>query len=169
MTSKHNEPYLLTTEFLVEPFAEGSPGPHVDAAVAAFENLGLNVSLGPFASLVSADVETTADAVADMIRSAIAAGATRLRIQIGEGENEVSVGHLSEALGNLCRELERDTGCAATDWDRSQKQAAVRVLHARGAFLLRGSVDELAELMAVSRVTIYNYLSAIEESQRIDG
>jgi len=33
----------------------------------------------------------------------------------------------------------------------------------RGAFLLRGAVDDIAEIMGVSRITIYNYLNALEQ------
>jgi predicted transcriptional regulator YheO len=36
------------------------------------------------------------------------------------------------------------------------------MLHDRGAFLLRGAVDDIAEIMGVSRITIYNYLNALE-------
>ncbi len=43
------------------------------------------------------------------------------------------------------------------------KQAAVRLLEERGAFLLRGAVEDVAETMGVSRITIYNYLSAISD------
>jgi superoxide dismutase len=40
------------------------------------------------------------------------------------------------------------------------KQAAVQMLHDRGAFELRRSVEAVAEAMGVSRFTIYNYLNA---------
>ena len=57
---------------------------------------------------------------------------------------------------------ERETGASASEWNREQKQRVVRMLHERGAFLLRGAVDNIAEIMGVSRITIYNYLNAIE-------
>jgi predicted transcriptional regulator YheO len=38
----------------------------------------------------------------------------------------------------------------------------VRLLHERGAFLLRKAADDVADTMGVSRITIYNYLNAIE-------
>ena len=36
----------------------------------------------------------------------------------------------------------------------------VRMLNERGAFLFCGAVEEVADLMGVSRITIYNYLNA---------
>jgi uncharacterized protein YqgV (UPF0045/DUF77 family) len=72
----------LRIEFTVEPFVDGSPGPHVHAAVEAARAAGLAVDFGPFGSSVVGDddlVLTTADAV---VRAAIAAGATRVSMQI---------------------------------------------------------------------------------------
>ena len=44
---------------------------------------------------------------------------------------------------------------------RENKQRAVRLLEDRGAFLLRRSVDDVADALAVSRITVYNYLNAM--------
>lgn len=60
----------------------------------------------------------------------------------------------------MIRELEADHGPVG-DWDRATKQQAVKTLSERGAFLLRGSTDDIASVMGVSRITIYNYLSAL--------
>ena len=38
---------------------------------------------------------------------------------------------------------------------------AVRLLDERGAFILRRAVEEVADAMGVSRITVYNYLNAI--------
>jgi uncharacterized protein YqgV (UPF0045/DUF77 family) len=74
----------VSVEFLVEPFEEGSPGPHVRAAVAAMEAAGLAVELGPFASVASGPVDTVARAVGNMVAAAFTAGATRVQVQVGE-------------------------------------------------------------------------------------
>jgi predicted transcriptional regulator YheO len=121
------------------------------------------VELGPFSSSSRGPVDDVADAVAAMIRSAMAAGATALRIQIGADPADLDgVGSLQHALEDMIRAAERELDAPATQWDRTQKQAVVRMLHERGAFLLRGAVDDIAEVMGVSRITIYNYLNAIE-------
>lgn len=152
----------VVAEFLVEPFVEDAPGPHVDAAIAAVVKTGLNVEFGPFASTATGSADAVAHAVGEMIRASMAAGATRLRIHIGEDTEALAVGNLHNALGDMIRDIERDLGVSAAKWNRGQKQAAVRLLDERGAFLLRGSVDEAAEAMEVSRITIYNYLNALE-------
>ncbi len=153
----------LAIEFLVEPFVEGAPGPHVTAAVDAFADASIDVDMGPFSTSASGPADDVAEAVAAMIRASMRTGATSIRIQVGAAASDLDgVGSLQNALIDMVRAAERDTGTAANEWDRAQKQAVVRTLHERGAFLLRGSVDDIAEIMGVSRITIYNYLNAID-------
>lgn len=71
------------------------------------------------------------------------------------------VGSLVDALGNLVRRIEEELGASLPELDRTDKQIAVRLLDERGAFLLRRSIEDIADLMGVSRITIYNYLNAI--------
>lgn len=68
---------------------------------------------------------------------------------------------LHGALGRLVTIVERETGRGLDAMNRSEKQAAVRRLDELGAFLLRGAVENIAQLMGVSRVTLYSYLNAI--------
>ncbi len=154
----------LAAEFLVEPFTEGSPGGHVQAAVEAFSSRGLSVELGPFASVTSGDPNEIAEAVAEMIRSSMAAGATSIRVHVGADAEKLNVGPLHDALASMIRAAERDLGSSSVDWSRSEKQQVVRMLDEQGAFLLRGAVDDMARIMGVSRITIYNYLNAIDRS-----
>lgn len=149
-------------EFLVEPFNEGKPGPHVRAAIEAFEASGLQVDVGPFSSAAGGEVDAVATAVAEMIKRAVAEGADSIRIRIGPDATELGISPLHTALVEMVSDAERSIGATADEWDRTQKQAVVRQLHERGAFLLRGAVDDIAEIMGVSRITIYNYLNAIE-------
>ena len=55
--------------------------------------------------------------------------------------------------------VERDLGSPMLDLDRVGKQRAVKLLNELGAFRLRHSVEEVAELLGVSRFTVYNYLN----------
>ena len=55
----------------------------------------------------------------------------------------------------------RSSSAPLAELTREQKQAAVRILDRRGAFLLRKAVESVGEMMGVSRITIYNYLNAI--------
>ena len=68
---------------------------------------------------------------------------------------------LADALGNLVGRIEEELGAPLQDLDRSGKQSAIRLLDDRGAFQLRKSIEDVADLMGVSRITIYNYLNAI--------
>lgn len=71
---------------------------------------------------------------------------------------------LHGALGRLVGTVEREIGESLPDMSRGQKQDAIRRLDELGAFLLRGSVEDLATLMDVSRVTLYTYLNAVAGS-----
>ena len=165
--SKNAQQYSGSTasvEFLVEPFVEGHPGPHVNAAVRAFQGGTIEVEVGPFASVAHGNVEQLATAISRMIVDSLAEGATALRLSVAADRAELPVRGLQDALDSMIRSAERDIGAPSDEWTRSQKQAVVRMLNERGAFLLRGAVDDIAEVMGVSRITIYNYLGAIEKS-----
>jgi uncharacterized protein YqgV (UPF0045/DUF77 family) len=72
----------LTVEFTIEPFVPGEPGPHVRAAVEAAERSGLAVDFGPFGTAVTGDDEAMLAAVDRILRAAVAAGATRISLQV---------------------------------------------------------------------------------------
>jgi len=153
----------IAAEFLVEPFIEGTPGPHVTAAVEAVDHHDLAVELGPFASTAIGELDTMADAMADMIRAAMANGASSVQLRVAANVGEIPVPTLHDALGDIVRMAEREIGTPPGEWGRDEKQRVVRILNDRGAFLLRGAVDDVAEIMGVSRITIYNYLNALEQ------
>ena len=79
----------------------------------------------------------------------------------GEVVGYVRGSELHGALDRLIFGVEREFGIRLSEMDRGQKQAAVRQLDQRGAFLLRGAVDDVAASMGVSRVTLYTYLNAL--------
>ena len=67
---------------------------------------------------------------------------------------------LRDGLANLISQIEAELGGALAELSRVDKQRAVRLLDERGAFAMRNAVDEVADAMGVSRVTVYNYLNA---------
>jgi uncharacterized protein YqgV (UPF0045/DUF77 family) len=69
-------------EFTVEPFVEGEPGPHVLSAIAAVEDEGLAVDVGPFSSQATGPSEQAMRAVAELLRAALANGASRVSLQV---------------------------------------------------------------------------------------
>ena len=68
---------------------------------------------------------------------------------------------LHGALDRLIESVEAELGGRLRDLKREDKQLAVRLLDERGAFVLRRAVEDVADAMSVSRITVYNYLNAI--------
>lgn len=68
---------------------------------------------------------------------------------------------LHGALDRLIESVESELGCRLAKMNREQKQKAIRLLDERGAFTLRRAVEDVADAMAVSRITVYNYLNAL--------
>ncbi len=81
----------------------------------------------------------------------------------GEVVGAVRLPPLSHALELLVSRIEAELGAPLKDLDRVEKQVAVRLLDEQGAFLLRKSIEYIADVMNVSRITIYNYLNAIRD------
>jgi uncharacterized protein YqgV (UPF0045/DUF77 family) len=154
---------MAELEFLVEPFVEGRPGPHVRAAVDAVREADLEPTLGAFSTHATGDVAAISRAVASLIERSIAAGAERIQIHVSTVDRSNAREDLTGALARLVDSVETELGAPLSRLDRMGKQAAVRLLEERGAFLLRGAVEDVAETMGVSRITIYNYLSAISD------
>ncbi len=73
---------------------------------------------------------------------------------------------LHGALSRAVADIERELGVRIQEMARADKQLAVRRLDERGVFLLRGAVDDVADLMGVSRVTLYSYLNAIGDGDK---
>ncbi len=72
----------VRAEFLVEPFTEGAPGPHVIAAVETLERAGFGVEVGPFGSWTAGAADALLGSLAEAVTTAIAAGAHRVTLTI---------------------------------------------------------------------------------------
>ena len=72
----------LRLEITIEPFVAGDPGPHVIAATDAARAAGLDVEFGPFGTAVTGATDEVVALLADLVAGPIAAGATRLTLQI---------------------------------------------------------------------------------------
>ncbi len=83
----------LVVEFTVEPFVEGTPGPHVRAALEAAEGSGLEVEFGPFGTTVTGpdDADVLA-ALHQAVQAAVAAGATQVAVQVTRTEPRPDLG-----------------------------------------------------------------------------
>ena len=79
----------------------------------------------------------------------------------GEVVAAVRLPPLHGALDRLIESVEAELGGPLPHLSREDKQRAVRLLDERGAFILRRAVEDVADAMGVSRITVYNYLNAI--------
>jgi hypothetical protein len=68
---------------------------------------------------------------------------------------------LHGALDRLIETVERELGAPLPTLSREDKQRAIRLLDEGGAFILRRAVEDVADAMGVSRITVYNYLNAL--------
>lgn len=66
-------------------------------------------------------------------------------------------------LDHLIRDAVRSTGKEIADLTREDKVAVITYLENKGAFLIRYSADRMAELLSISKYTIYNYLEEIKK------
>jgi hypothetical protein len=79
----------------------------------------------------------------------------------GEIIAAVRMAPLHGALDRLIETVEREFGAPLPTLAREEKQRAIRLLDERGAFTLRRAVEDVADAMGVSRITVYNYLHAL--------
>lgn len=157
------EPDEFRLEFFIEPFSEGEPGRHVVAGIEALRQLGTDVEVGAFSSSFTSDAATVAEGARRLVEAALGAGATRVSVQVTTPRSDAAmwVGGLQDALARMITQVEEEMGASLPELDRHSKQRAVRILDEKGAFLLRKAIEDIADAMGVSRITIYNYLSAI--------
>jgi HTH domain len=66
---------------------------------------------------------------------------------------------LHGAIDRLVEGVVAEIGADFTSLSREDKQRVVRLLDERGAFTMRRAVDQVADALGVSRITIYNYLN----------
>lgn len=72
----------ISAEFLVEPFEEGNPGPHVIAAIERVTAANLQVEQGPFGNSTAGVASAVLPALAEALEAAMAAGATRVTVNV---------------------------------------------------------------------------------------
>lgn len=79
------------------------------------------------------------------------------------GVTETALGaftHLDEALEHLIAQAEAHIGKPIAAMTRAERQQLVGYLDDRGAFALRKAVERVAEMLGVTRFTVYNYLDS---------
>ncbi|MDQ1421873.1 MAG: hypothetical protein QOJ52_3835, partial [Acidimicrobiaceae bacterium] len=69
-------------EFTVEPFLEGSPGPHVRAAVDEARRQGLAPEMGPFGTTIDGEAARLLPGLGAIVGAAVDAGASRVAFAV---------------------------------------------------------------------------------------
>ena len=69
-------------EFIVEPFTEGTPGPHVVAAIAAARAAGFEPDVGPFGTTIEGETADVFAALSQLVSASTRVGATRVSVQV---------------------------------------------------------------------------------------
>ena len=162
----------VRVEFTTEPFhgEDDQLPPHVTASADALRYAGLSPDLGPLGTSVEGDAEMVVDAVALALKEALAHGATRVTLTLGDVDSVAgaaaagSATDLTDGLSRLIADVERELGGALATLPRAEKQHAVRLLEERGAFEMRRSAETVAEARGLSRFTVYNYLTRLRDS-----
>jgi predicted transcriptional regulator YheO len=72
---------------------------------------------------------------------------------------------VDEVLETLIQNAISSVGKNPAEMSRDEKVAIVAYLETKGAFLIRYSVERVAELLGMTKYTIYNYLDEIRKKQ----
>lgn len=72
---------------------------------------------------------------------------------------------VEDVLDRLMRDAVRGTGKDPSELTREDKITVISYLENKGAFLIRYSVDRVAELLNLSKYTIYNYFEEVKARQ----
>jgi predicted transcriptional regulator YheO len=74
---------------------------------------------------------------------------------------------VDEVLETLIQNAISSVGKSPGDMTREEKVAIVAYLETKGAFLIRYSVERVAELLGMTKYTIYNYLDEIRRRSEV--
>jgi HTH domain len=105
-------------------------------------------------------VEVDLDAVeaAERVVSALVPKTTQVDVPAG------AFTHVNRAIDELIQMAEAQIQLPISQMSRAEKQQVVRFLDERGAFNLKKSVETVADVLGVSRFTVYNYLDSTRQS-----
>ena len=79
------------------------------------------------------------------------------------GEEVINI--VSSVLKDIVNETIQNNGKPIIYLSKEEKVGIVEILDQKGAFLIKGAIDYVAEVLCVSRYTIYNYLDEIRETK----
>jgi predicted transcriptional regulator YheO len=84
--------------------------------------------------------------------------------QVEQGAVQDSAGQYDSVLEIVDKLIDRIIDKERVDeMDRNQKLQLVKFMNDKGVFLIKGSVEKVAELLKVSKVTMYSYLDEVKK------
>jgi predicted transcriptional regulator YheO len=86
----------------------------------------------------------------------------------GNDRGELFASTVEETIGALFEQAVSGIGKKPATMSMEEKIACVQALANKGAFLIKGSVDQVAIMLGVSKFTVYNYLQRIRAAQAVD-
>ncbi|MEA4921080.1 MAG: PAS domain-containing protein [Clostridiaceae bacterium] len=75
---------------------------------------------------------------------------------VPDNVSEEAVNHVSQMVTSLIDNIL--SGCSSKDMSREEKIEKVCFMDAKGIFLMKGSIELVAEKLGVNKVTVYSYL-----------
>lgn len=89
---------------------------------------------------------------------------TDVGVKLADSGEEV-INIVSSVLKDIVNETIQNNGKPIIYLSKEEKVGIVEILDQKGAFLIKGAIDYVAEVLCVSRYTIYNYLDEIRETK----
>ncbi|MDD5014573.1 MAG: helix-turn-helix transcriptional regulator [Atribacterota bacterium] len=85
----------------------------------------------------------------------------------GKESDEKFLDNVYEVLVNIIQEAKNEIGKPISIMQKEDKLKVVKIIDGKGAFLIKGSIDKIAEELNVSRYTVYNYLEELKAKERM--
>jgi len=82
-----------------------------------------------------------------------------------EKDIETFTSDVNEVLKNIIQEAVEKIGKPVSLMQKEDKLMVAKIADEKGAFLIKGAINQLAKEISVSRFTIYNYLEEIKASK----
>lgn len=86
---------------------------------------------------------------------------TKMSTSSGEAAGEETQLDVTDVIPHMIQEALTEVGKPPKFMDREDRLQAVRLMHERGLFLIRGGVERAAAALGISKFTLYSYLKEV--------
>lgn len=85
----------------------------------------------------------------------------------GQNHRETFASTVNETIGSLVEQIVGEIGKQPSSMSTEERFQFVKALEEKGAFLIKGAVDQVASITGVSKYTIYSYLQKIRTNRAV--